>query len=95
MTRPTLNSDNSSRGNSFYVEGLHSSSSGWDPYADGMTEFYRGDCARIIMYCAVQEKSFKLVDLTNDMNKDCLTVQFKYFDESQQDDDALLLNQYQ
>ena len=63
MIRPTLSKDNSSRGNSFYVEGKNSSSMGWDPYADGMTESYRGDAARIIFYSAVQEyNKLSLVD---------------------------------
>ena len=56
------------------------------------------DCMGVspILFLTVHDTSnsfHELVDLTNDMNKDCLTVQFKYFDESQQDDDALLLNQ--
>ena len=53
MPRPTLNSDNSDRGNSFYVEGKVDKTYGWDPYAAGMTEKYRGICARIIFYCCV------------------------------------------
>lgn len=74
MTRPTLNSDNSSRGNSFYVEGKNHSSQGWDPYADGMTEYYRGISARIIFYCVVAAPQLQLVDLdyhsTSNKNKD-------------------------
>lgn len=67
MVRPTFKDDNTSRGNSFYVEGKKSSSSGWDPAADGMNETYRGDCARIIFYCAVQEMNhLTLVDKEND-----------------------------
>ena len=67
MIRPTLKSDNTDRGNSFYVEGKNSSSSGWDPKAAGMNESYRGDCARIIFYAAVQRKdSLTLIDETND-----------------------------
>ena len=66
MTRPTLNADNSSRGNSFYVEGMAHSQNGWDPKADGMNEMYRGDCARIIFYCAVQEKG--QLSLSNNPN---------------------------
>ena len=66
MTRPTLTSDNSSRGNSFYVEGVASSQNGWDPKADGMTESFRGDAARIIFYAAVANSQLTLVDKTND-----------------------------
>ena len=67
MVRPTLVSDNSSRGNSFYVQGMATEHDGWDPAADGMTESYRGDCARIIFYCAVQEKDYlTLVDKDSD-----------------------------
>ncbi len=62
MTRPTLSNDNSSRGNSFYVEGKSHSSNGWDPYADGMTEYYRGIAARIIFYCVVAEPRLSLID---------------------------------
>lgn len=58
MTRPTFNADNSSRGNSFYVEGLATkNNTGWDPKAANMSESFRGDAARIIFYCAVQEKT--------------------------------------
>ena len=67
MTRPTLSKDNSSRGNSFYVEGLASPTDGWDPKTDGMNEQYRGDCARIIFYAAIAKYgTLKLVDKTND-----------------------------
>lgn len=67
MVRPTLTKDNSNRGNSFYVEGMNSDKNGWDPKAAGMTESYRGDCARIILYAAVQRKDkLSLVDMTND-----------------------------
>ena len=74
MTRPTLSSDNSSRGNSFYVEGKNHSTNGWDPYADGMTEYYRGISARIIFYCVVASPKLQLVDLdyhaTSNKNRD-------------------------
>ncbi|MCI5745335.1 MAG: endonuclease [Erysipelotrichaceae bacterium] len=66
MTRPTLTSDNSSRGNSFYVEGKNSSSAGWDPKAANMNEQYRGQVARILFYCVVANKSLSLVDKDND-----------------------------
>lgn len=65
IIRPTLTADNSSRGNAFYVEG-GTSQSGWDPYADGMTERYRGDAARIIFYGVVANSQLSLVDLSND-----------------------------
>lgn len=67
MVRPTLVEDNSSRGNSFYVEGKNTEHNGWDPKTAGMTESYRGDCARIIFYCAVQEKNYlTLIDKETD-----------------------------
>lgn len=73
MPRPTLSSDNSSRGNEFYVEG-RTGSNGWDPYADGMEESYRGDSARIIFYCVVASPQLSLVDLdhhqTSNSNRD-------------------------
>lgn len=62
MTRPTLNSDNSDRGNSFYVEGKVSTTAGWDPYAAKMTEYYRGISARIIFYCVVAAPQLSLID---------------------------------
>ena len=52
-TRPTISSENSSRGNSFYVEGKNSSSAGWDPYTAGYDAEVRGECARVILYCVV------------------------------------------
>ena len=67
MARPTLSKDNSSRGNSFYVEGSNSTSSGWDPkFALNSDITYRGDSARIIFYCTVANSQLSLVDLTND-----------------------------
>ena len=62
--RPTLSADNSSRGNSFYVEGMCHSSNGWDPKAAGMNEQYRGQAARIIFYCVVADSRLSLVDTT-------------------------------
>ena len=64
--RPTLTSDNSSRGNSFYVEGMAHSANGWDPKTAGMKEQYRGQAARIIFYCCVASNQLSLVDKTND-----------------------------
>lgn len=70
MTRPTFTSDNSSRGNNFYTykvktEGLPDKldTSGWDvaEVKDGDVT-YRGDAARIIMYCVVADSRLSLVD---------------------------------
>ena len=73
-TRPTISSENSSRGNSFYVEGKNSSTSGWDPYTAGYAEWCRGECARVILYCVVAYPSFTLSDAdshsTSNSNKD-------------------------
>lgn len=63
MIRPTLNAENGSRGNSFYVEGMCDGSQGWDP---AMEDFgvasYRGDSARIIFYCVVASSRLSLID---------------------------------
>ena len=73
-TRPTISSENSSRGNSFYVEGKNSSSAGWDPYTAGYDAEVRGECARVILYCVVAYPSFTLSDAdshsTSNNNKD-------------------------
>lgn len=67
MPRPTLNSENGSRGNSFYVEGKKSSSGGWDPAMESFgLEKYRGISARIIFYCVVADSRLSLVDKDND-----------------------------
>jgi len=67
VIRPTKQSENSSRGNSFYVEGMTSSSGGWDPGAVSFgLDKYRGISARIIFYCVVASSTLSLVDLTND-----------------------------
>lgn len=58
MTRPTLTSDNSSRGNSLFT---YSNERGWDPGSLG-DETYRGDAARIIFYCVVADNRLDLVD---------------------------------
>lgn len=60
MTRPTISSENSSRGNSFYVEGMNSTSAGWDPYTAGYDAEMRGECARIILYCIVADSTLGL-----------------------------------
>lgn len=61
MVRPTFSSDNSDRGNEFYVEGK-TGKNGWDPANFG-SEQYRGDAARIIFYCAVRDLNLQLVDI--------------------------------
>ncbi len=67
MPRPTLVSENGSRGNSFYVEGATGGSYGWDPAMESFgKEYYRGISARIIFYCVVASSNLKLVDTTND-----------------------------
>jgi len=53
MPRPTISSENSSRGNSFFVEGMNNSSSGWDPYTAGYSAESRGEAARITFYCTL------------------------------------------
>ena len=50
MPRPTISSENSSRGNSFFVEGMNHSSNGWDPKTAGYSEQSRGEAARITFY---------------------------------------------
>ena len=65
MVRPTRNSSNSDRGNSFYVEGMNDTQKGWDP-ANYNVPSYRGDAARIIFYCCIANTSLTLVDSTND-----------------------------
>lgn len=65
VIRPTFTKDNSSRGNSFYVEGLKTSQSGWDPYAAGMLEQSRGYAARIIFYSCIANSNLNLVDTNN------------------------------
>ncbi len=63
-TRPTISSENSSRGNSFYVEGMNHSANGWDPYTAGYDRACRGECARIILYSVVANPSLNLSELT-------------------------------
>ena len=63
MTRPTITSENGSRGNSFYVEGMKHSANGWDPAMESFgLEEYRGISARIIFYCVIASNSLKLVE---------------------------------
>ncbi len=63
MPRPAIESENGSRGNSFYVEGKCHSSNGWDPAMESFgDETYRGDSARIIFYCLVGYSGYSLID---------------------------------
>ncbi|HNX16634.1 MAG TPA: Ig-like domain-containing protein, partial [Bacilli bacterium] len=64
MPRPTITAENSNRGNSFYVEGVVSSTSGWDPYTAGYSEISRGEAARTIFYCMVASSSLNLSEAT-------------------------------
>ena len=67
MPRPTIASENGSRGNSFYVEGMKSTTVGWDPAMESFgLEKYRGISARIIFYSVVASSSLSLIDATND-----------------------------
>ena len=75
MPRPTIASENGSRGNSFYVEGKCSSTSGWDPAMESFgKESYRGDSARIIFYCMLVDSKLSLIEAdshsTSNSNKD-------------------------
>ena len=58
MIRPTMTSENSDRGNSFFTM---PSGQGWDPGSLG-DETYRGDSARIIFYCCIADLHLTLVD---------------------------------
>lgn len=74
MPRPTISSENSSRGNSFYVEGMNSSSSGWDPYKAGYSEQSRGESVRIVFYCmTVNSKLCLAPNNTTPSGKDPVT----------------------
>ena len=70
MPRPTISSENSSRGNSYYVEGMNHSSNGWDPKTAGYAEWVRGECARIILYCVVANTSLSLNNNTSSSTPD-------------------------
>ncbi len=63
VIRPTLNSENSARGNDFF----NVAPTSWDPASFNNAK-YRGIAARIIFYAAVkgQEDSLKLIDATTD-----------------------------
>ena len=63
MTRPTIPSENGSRGNSFYVEGKRDQSRGWDPAMESFgVESYRGDSARIIFYGVIANSRLSIID---------------------------------
>ena len=65
MSRPTSSSDNGERGNSFFVEGMNSTSAGWDPANCGDAT-YRGDSARIIFYSAIFDTRLSIIDSNTD-----------------------------
>jgi len=70
MPRPTINAENSDRGNSAFVEGMADQSNGWDPVTAfasniGVYTNIRGECARIIFYCMTVNSKLKLVDDAN------------------------------
>ena len=73
MVRPTSNSDNSARGNSYYAEGYkvngngQNDNEGWDPYTynSSWPVQYRGQAARIIFYCMIANTNLDLVDNLN------------------------------
>ncbi len=66
IIRPTISSENSSRGNDFYGDG---SSGTWDPASCGF-EGARGEAARVILYAATAyyggSDNFELVDKNTD-----------------------------
>ena len=63
MVRPCLASENSSRGNSFYVEDMETEYDGWDPAMPSWgNATYRGDAARIIFYCVVASRDLSLIE---------------------------------
>ncbi len=75
MPRPTISTENGSRGNSFYVEGMKSTTDGWDPAMESFgDETYRGDSARIIFYCMLVDDRLSLIEAekhsTSNSNKD-------------------------
>ena len=62
VTRPTISSENSSRGNSYFVDGMNHPSDGWDPYTAGYNINSRGEAARIIFYCVVADSRLEIED---------------------------------
>ena len=76
MPRPTISSENSSRGNSFFVEGMNHSSNGWDPYTAGYSKESRGEAARITFYCPLVNSRLILApNNTTPSGKDPVTGQ--------------------
>ncbi len=70
MPRPTINEENTDRGNSSFVEGMNHSSNGWDPVTAfaktiGVYDSIRGECARIIFYCMTVNGNLRIVDDAN------------------------------
>lgn len=61
MPRPTISSENSNRGNSFYVEGMCHTSNGWDPKTAGYNENSRGESVRIVFYCMTVNSKLNLI----------------------------------
>ena len=70
MARPTVSSENSKRGNSYFVENMNSQSAGWDPKAAGYSEASRGEAARIMMYCVVADSRLSFSDSTSSSTPD-------------------------
>lgn len=78
MPRPTLQTENGSRGNSFYVEGMKDQTKGWDPATESFgVESYRGDSARIVFYCVIANSNLSLIDES-------------YYSTSRKDNDNLM-----
>ena len=66
MVRPTLEDENSGRGNSFFVQNpADGQYEGWDP-AVFNNPSYRGDAARIIFYCVVADPQLSIIDEKSD-----------------------------
>ena len=73
MPRPTINEENSDRGNSVYKTGMTSDSNGWDPVAAfqntiGVYKNIRGECARIIFYCMTAADGLVLNENTSNQH---------------------------
>lgn len=77
MPRPTINAENSDRGNSVFYEGMCHTSNGWDPVqafevvnpSIGTYNNIRGECARIIFYAMTVDSTLVLNEKTsNDGN---------------------------
>ena len=73
MVRPTIEEENSDRGNSVYKTGMASESAGWDPVTAfessiGVYTSIRGECARIIFYCMTAATGLVLNESTSNNN---------------------------